>query len=236
VWTELTSILKGGPGIKCAHSAYRADRQRPQRVDHRDVLPLGQGLAFFLLPVLLVVVVNSPGRGNREDGPSMKSARSRRSPALEAFVLIVFLVLCFAAAGLGGYWTSLGLGQWYAGLRKPSWTPPEQVFGPVWTALYAAMAIAAWLAWRQADRPRARLPLFLFGLQLSLNACWPGLFFALRDPGGALAEIVLLWAAILATMVAFARLSRAAVAFMVPYLLWVTFAAALNFAIWRANR
>jgi tryptophan-rich sensory protein len=98
------------------------------------------------------------------------------------------------------------------------------------------MAIGAWLAWRQADRLQVRLPLFLFGLQLSLTACWQGLFFAMRDPGGALAEIVLLWVITLATNVTFARLSRAALVFTIPYLLCLTFAAALNFAIWRANK
>jgi tryptophan-rich sensory protein len=155
---------------------------------------------------------------------------------LQAFVLVVFLALCVGAARLGAYWTSLGLDQWYAGLRKPSWTPPDQIFVPAWTALYASMAIAAWLAWRQADRARARLPLFLFGLQVSLTACWQGLFFAIRDPAGALAEIVLLWVLAVATTVTFARLSRSALVFAIPYLLCLTFVAALNLAIWHANK
>jgi tryptophan-rich sensory protein len=151
-------------------------------------------------------------------------------------VLVMFLALSVGAARLGAYWTSLGLDQWYAGLRKPWWTPPEQALAPAWTAVYASMAIAAWLAWRQADRAKARPPLFLFGLQVGLTACWQGLFFAMRDPTGALAEIVLLWVLAVATNVTFARLSRSALVFTIPYLLCLTFVGALNFAIWRANK
>ena len=149
--------------------------------------------------------------------------------------LATSLVICFAVAGLGSYWTSQGLGPWYDGLRKPSWTPPSWIFGPVWTILYASMAVAAWLVWRRRGLAGARLPLSLFGVQLALNLAWSGIFFAMRRPGLAFGEILLLWMAILATSLAFGGISRRAAGLLAPYLAWVTFAAALNFAIWRLN-
>ncbi len=165
----------------------------------------------------------------------MTTPIAARHPARELMALVAALALCFAVAGLGGYWTSLGLGPWYEGLRKPSWNPPNWVFGPVWTALYAAMAVAAWLVWRRRETRRVGLPLGLFGLQLALNLAWSGLFFAMRSPGLAFGEVVLLWGAILATTVVFGRVSRAAGWLMVPYLLWTTYAATLNLALWRLN-
>ncbi len=165
----------------------------------------------------------------------MSTSLADRRPARDLMALVAALALCFAVAGLGGYWTSLGLGAWYEGLRKPSWTPPNRVFGPVWTALYAAMAVAAWLVWRRRGTHRVALSLGLFGLQLAMNLAWSGLFFALRSPGLAFGEIVPLWAAILATTVAFGRVSWAAGWLMVPYLLWTSYAAALNLALWRLN-
>jgi len=158
-----------------------------------------------------------------------------RNPPRDLTALAASLALCFAVAGLGGYWTGLGLGPWYDGLRKPSWTPPNWVFGPVWTALYASMAMTAWLVWRRRGTHRVAFPLGLFGLQLALNLAWSGLFFALRRPGPAFGEILLLWAAILATLLSFGRVSRWAALLMVPYLAWVSYAAALNFALWRLN-
>jgi len=159
---------------------------------------------------------------------------SRNSPR-DLTVLVASLALCFAVAGLGGYCTSLGLGPWYDGLRKPSWTPPNRVFGPVWTALYGSMAVAAWLVWGRRGAHRVAFPLGLFGLQLALNLAWSGLFFALRRPGPAFGKIVLLWMAILATLVASGRVNSAAGWLLAPYLAWVTYAAALNFALWRLN-
>lgn len=150
--------------------------------------------------------------------------------------LLGFIVLCFAAAGIGGYWTSLSQPGWYDRIAKPSWTPPSWLFGPVWTALYLAMAVAAWLVWRHGGWAEQRRPLTLFLVQLALNTAWSGLFFGLRSPGLAMAEIVLLWFAILLTLRAFLRVDRVAGWLFVPYLLWVTFAAALNFAVWRLNR
>ena len=149
--------------------------------------------------------------------------------------LAVSILICFTAAGVGGLVTRPAIENWYSTLRKPAWTPPNWIFGPVWSALYLAMAVAAWLVWRKAGLSGAKFALALFGLQLLFNLAWSAIFFGLRMPGLAFADIVILWWLILATTVVFCPLSRLAGGLMVPYLLWVTFAAALNFAIWRLN-
>ena len=142
------------------------------------------------------------------------------------------LILCYGAAAVGAQFTP---GDWYAQLTKPDWTPPNGVFGPVWTILYGMMAVAAWLVWKDRGISRARLGLGLFGLQLALNVAWSWLFFGLQRPGTAMVEITLLWAAILATIIAFRRVCQVAGTLLLPYLMWVTFAAALNLEIWRLN-
>jgi tryptophan-rich sensory protein len=149
--------------------------------------------------------------------------------------LAIFIAMSFAAAFIGGLFTSSSVGTWYTTLNKPSWTPPSWLFGPVWTALYFSMAVAAWLVWRTHEVKAAKVALALFVIQLVLNAAWSGFFFGMRNPGLAFAEIILLWGAILATMLAFWRMKPLAGLLFAPYLLWVTFAAALNFAIWRLN-
>lgn len=148
--------------------------------------------------------------------------------------LLVSLATSFAAAGIGGLFTRSSVSTWYQSLAKPAFAPPDWIFGPVWTALYFLMAVAAWLTWRRGGR-RAAVGLTLFGGQLALNAAWSGIFFGLRLPGWALAELVVLWVAIAATLAAFARVSAVAGLLLVPYLLWVTFAGLLNFTIWRLN-
>ena len=150
-------------------------------------------------------------------------------------VLALFLFICLGTAGLGAAWTNLSVGDWYTTLQKPSWNPPNWLFGPVWTLLYIGMAVAAWLVWQNKGFGGARLPLLLFGIQLLLNAIWSALFFGLRSPGLALADILLLWLAIVATVVTFARTSTWAAALLLPYLAWVSFATALNWTIWRMN-
>ncbi len=147
--------------------------------------------------------------------------------------LIISIAVCLGAALLGSLMTTPALRPWYAGLRKPAWTPPNWLFGPVWTALYVAMAIAAWLVWRQVGLTAAPMKLFL--LQLLLNVAWSGLFFALRSPGWAFGDIVFLWLAILATSIEFWKVAPLAGLLLVPYLIWVSYAAALNFSIWRLN-
>jgi len=149
--------------------------------------------------------------------------------------LVAAVVLCLAVAGLGGLATAPNVGGWYVELVKPAWTPPGWVFGPVWSVLYLMMAVAAWLVWRQGGLAVAAVPLGLFVVQLLLNGVWSWLFFALHSPGAALVDIVLLWAAIVATTVAFWRRSTLAGVLLAPYLAWVSFAVALNFAVWRLN-
>jgi benzodiazapine receptor len=156
-------------------------------------------------------------------------------PLRDLSALVAWLVLCFAVAGLGGYWTAQGVGAWYGGLRKPGWTPPSWIFGPAWSALYASMAVAAWLAWRRRNQAGAWSGLVVFGVQFALNLAWSGIFFALRQPGLAFGEVLLLWAASVAMILALARVDRWAAGLLVPYLAWVTFASALNFANWRLN-
>lgn len=136
-----------------------------------------------------------------------------------------------AVAAAGGVVTAGALRQWYPSLAKPSWTPPNGIFGPVWTLLYVTMAVAAWLVDRSGNDATA--PLAWFGAQLALNLLWSLTFFGLRSPVGGLAVIVLLWGAIVGTIVSFAGVSAAAAGLLVPYLAWVTFATALNAAIVR---
>ena len=139
-------------------------------------------------------------------------------PKRQVLGLVVLVAVCFAAAGIGGAVTSPQIGNWYATLAKPSWNPPNWVFGPVWSVLYFCMAVAAWLVWREKGLAEARGPLALFGVQLALNTLWSCLFFGLHSPGLAFAEILLLWAAIAATMVTFWRQSVLAGLLFVPYL------------------
>lgn len=116
--------------------------------------------------------------------------------------LIVWLVLCFGAGALGA---GFGPGEWYARLSKPGWTPPGWLFAPVWTVLYALMAVAAWLVSTQRESRGRRLPVMLFSLQLAANAAWPWLFFGLQRPGLALVDLVLLWLLLSLTVVVFIR-------------------------------
>ena len=149
--------------------------------------------------------------------------------------LAVFLVLCFAAAGIGGAVTTPKIDTWYATLVKPSWNPPNWIFGPVWSALYFCMAVAAWLVWRQGGLTGAKVPLTLFAVQLILNVVWSCIFFGLEMPGLAFVEVLFLWLAIAATMATFWQRSLVAGILFVPYLAWVSFASLLNFMIWRLN-
>lgn len=165
------------------------------------------------------------------NGTIAQSPSARREwPALA-----VILLICFGIAGLGGAFTSTGLGPWYDSLRKPDWNPPKWVFGPVWTLLYALMAVAAWLVWRRRELPPARTGLRLFAAQLVLNLGWTIVFFSIRSPEWAFLEILVLWAAIAATLALFWQVRRSAGLLMVPYLLWVTFAMILNATISSMN-
>lgn len=154
------------------------------------------------------------------------------SPGKTILGLCGWLLLCFAAASLGALFPP---GAWYAALQKPSWNPPGWIFGPVWSALYTMMAVAAWLAWQRGGFAAQGRALGAFLAQLALNALWTPLFFGLHWPGVAFAEIVLLWLAIAWTIALFWRVQRAAAYLLLPYLAWVSFAAVLNGALWRLN-
>jgi translocator protein len=154
--------------------------------------------------------------------------RSKRSNVLG---LVGWLVLSYAVSAIGAA-ASLQAQSFYGELSQPSWAPPAWLFGPVWTALFTAMGVASWLVWREGEQRRA---LSLFIAQLTLNGLWSWLFFAWRLGGLAFADIVVLWILILLTTVAFWRARPLAGALLVPYLLWVSFAAALNYALWQLN-
>lgn len=151
--------------------------------------------------------------------------------------LALFLAASFLVAALGGSATATSVDSWYPTLAKPPWTPPSWLFPPVWTVLFAVMAVAAWLVWRRGGLrlPANRLPLAAYALQLVLNGAWSWLFFALQRPDWALVDVALLWLAIGVTTALFYRRVRAAGWLLVPYLAWVTYAAALNLAIVRLN-
>lgn len=146
--------------------------------------------------------------------------------------LFVFLLLCLGAGWLGSIVTRPAISEWYVYLQKPSWTPPPWVFGPVWTTLYVMMAVAGWHVWKKEGWS---LAVVMFFAQLAVNASWSWLFFGLRRPDLGLLGLVVLVCLVLATILSFWRVSFFAAGLMVPYGLWVTFAAALNYEIWRLN-
>lgn len=151
-----------------------------------------------------------------------------RSPA----ALAGWLLLTYSASATAVF---VSTGGWYAELAKPAWNPPGWIFGPAWTLLYALMAIAAWRVWLRGGWARQKTALVLFVVQWVLNALWTPLFFGLHRPDWALAEILVLLVAILATIRAFSRVDRPAGLLLLPYAVWVAFATMLNFAIWRLN-
>lgn len=149
-------------------------------------------------------------------------------PISSWLALAAFLAVNLLVSGIGGAITATSVGEWYAALAKPAFNPPGWVFGPVWTLLYAMMAVAAWRVWRSAGWRHARAALLLYFLQLGVNLAWSALFFGLRRPDLALADCLLLLALIVATTLAFRRHDGMAALLMVPYGLWVGFACLLN--------
>lgn len=154
---------------------------------------------------------------------------SRQWPALLGWGVVVL------AAAIAGTIASIDAASFYASLRRPAWAPSASLFGPVWTALYVAMAFAVWLVWRRRDEPLARRGIQLFVVQLVLNALWSWLFFAWRKGALSFADIVVLLALLLATLIVFWRVRPLAGALLVPYLAWVAFATALNYSVWQMN-
>jgi len=153
-----------------------------------------------------------------------------------------FVLLCLAAGAIGSVFTFPSLAPWYATLNKPAFTPPDWVFGPVWTTLYVLMGIAAYLVYREgagkkeaAGAGKVSAALALFGVQLALNVLWSFLFFGLRSPLYGLAGIIALWFAILFTVMKFYGISKTAALLLAPYLVWVSFAGVLNFYVLAMN-
>ena len=159
----------------------------------------------------------------------------RMVPVMRSWIGLVGWLLASLAAGAVGALATRHAREFYAALVKPAWAPPGWLFGPVWTALYLMMGVAAWLVWRQAGWTAAAVGLSLFVAQLLCNALWSWLFFTWRRGGLALADIVLLAGLLVATALAFARVRVLAAGLLLPYLAWVMYATALTVALWRAN-
>ena len=150
--------------------------------------------------------------------------------------LIVSLASCQLAGLIGSIFTTPAIPTWYASLEKPFFTPPNWLFAPAWLTLYVFMGVAAFMVWRKGlSKREVRQGLIVFLIQLVLNAFWSVVFFGFQSPLAGVVVIVLLWIAILITILRFFRLSITAGSLMIPYILWVSFAAALNVSIWMLN-
>ena len=149
--------------------------------------------------------------------------------------LVISVIVCQAFGLVGAVFTSPAIDTWYAGLNKPSFNPPNWLFAPVWTLLYLAMGVSLYLVWERRGEIDIKPALVVFTIQMVLNLAWSIIFFGLKLPAFAFGEIVVLWAAILLTIVKFWPLSKTASYLLVPYLLWVSFASLLNLSIWRLN-
>lgn len=152
-------------------------------------------------------------------------------------MLLVSILLCLGAGLIGTLFTITAIPTWYAGLIKPSFSPPNYLFGPVWTVLYILMGISLFLIWKHGTRTKkVKNALYLFGIQLALNAIWSPIFFGAKNLLLALLIIVLLWIFILKTIIAFAKTDKLASYLLYPYILWVSFASVLNLSIWLLNK
>ena len=156
--------------------------------------------------------------------------------ARQALALAGFIGGCMAAGAIGAVATARGLKGWYPALRKPAFTPPNQVFGPVWTTLYVLIGASGYRLWQKRQAPEAREALRWWGLQMAANAAWSPIFFGLQKPGPALADLGLMWGAIAMQARTAWQVDKPAALMTVPYLGWVTFAGALNEEVWRLNR
>jgi tryptophan-rich sensory protein len=154
----------------------------------------------------------------------------------EILKLFISIIICQLAGVIGSVFTTPAIPTWYAALVKPSFTPPNWVFAPVWTSLYLLMGVSAFLVWRRGiENPKVNLALRFFIIQLVLNSLWSVLFFGLKSPLLGFIEIIILWVFILLTILYFFRVSKIAGILLLPYILWVSFAAVLNFSLWRLN-
>jgi tryptophan-rich sensory protein len=157
---------------------------------------------------------------------------------LSNFWKFIIAVLGSEGIGLaGGLFTFKSIPAWYAKINKPSWNPPNWLFGPVWTTLYFLMGVAAYLVWKTGwEHRQVKIALAVFVIQLILNFFWSVIFFSWHSPKWAFAEIILLWLAIAITIILFWRISRPAASILLPYILWVSFAGYLNLTVWQLNR
>ena len=150
---------------------------------------------------------------------------------------IVSILIAQLAGVVGSFFTMPSVAGWYQTINKPSWNPPGWLFGPVWISLYTLMGIAAYLVWQKRDLGQAvKSALIVYGIQLALNSLWSILFFGLKNPGLALAEILVLLAMIVVTMILFYKIRPVTLWLLLPYVLWVSFASFLNYTIWSLNR
>ncbi len=150
---------------------------------------------------------------------------------------IVAIAIPLLVGGASGFFTITGVDSWYQTINKPSWNPPNWVFGPVWTTLYIMMGIALFLVWKEdTSEELKKIAIALFSVQLILNFFWSFIFFNLQQPGWALVEIIAMWFFILLTIFAFAQVNKTAAWLLVPYISWVSFATILNYTIWQLNR
>ncbi len=165
------------------------------------------------------------------------NSRNTDHRATQWLVLAGFIALCLAVGSIAGWATSQSVTTWYLTLNRPSWTPPNWLFAPVWTVLYVLMAVAAWQIWRVGGgfNGKARSALLVFFVQLALNFAWSFAFFAVQSPALGLLVIIAMWLAIAATIAAFRPIDRLAAWLLGPYLVWVSYATALNFSIWTLN-
>ncbi len=154
----------------------------------------------------------------------------------KALKLIISILICQGAGVLGSLFTSPAITTWYASIQKPSFNPPNWIFAPVWTLLFLLMGISLYLIWDKGlENKKAKTAIFLFAIQLVLNILWSIIFFGLKSPLYAFIEIIMLWFAILFTIISFYKISKTAAFLLLPYILWVSFASVLNFSILTLN-
>ncbi len=150
---------------------------------------------------------------------------------------IIAIVIPLMVGATSGFFTVTGVESWYQTIQKPSWNPPNWIFGPVWTTLYVMMGIALFLVWKEdTSEELKKIAIALFAVQLTLNFFWSFIFFNQQQPGWALVEIIAMWFFILLTIFAFAQVNKTAAWLLVPYISWVSFATILNYTIWQLNR
>ena len=149
--------------------------------------------------------------------------------------LLISILIVFSFGFIGSFFTTSSITTWYAFINKPLFSPPNWIFGPVWTLLYILMGISAFLIWKKRDNLKTKQALVFYGIQLILNALWSIIFFGMHNPGLALLEIIILWLFILITLIKFYKINKTAGLLFIPYLLWVSFASILNYVIWMLN-